>query len=212
MKDKKGSIAVIVAHPDDETLWVGGTILDVSQTNCFILCLTRASDPDRAPKFYKTLAALGASGVMADLDDGPLQTPLSPGSISSTIQELLPPREFDIIYTHSPLGEYDRHLRHEETGRELLQLWLDGALKAKEVRLFAYNQSGKSSRPQAIPDAAIQKNLSSEIWKKKYKIITEIYGFGFDSFEAETTPQVEAFWQVKNKRDALSWLKKKKKE
>jgi hypothetical protein len=33
------------------------------------------------------------------------------------------------------------------------------------------------------------------IWQKKYDIITRIYGFAEDSFEAKTTPRLEAFWR-----------------
>ena len=38
---------VIVAHPDDETLWAGGTILMHPETHWTILTLCRTSDPDR---------------------------------------------------------------------------------------------------------------------------------------------------------------------
>ena len=36
-----------------------------------------------------------------------------------------------------------------------------------------------------------------EIWRQKYDIITGIYGFNKDSFEAKTTPREEAFWRFK---------------
>jgi LmbE family N-acetylglucosaminyl deacetylase len=40
MKSKiRKSIAVIVAHPDDETLWAGGTILEHPSNDWFIVCL-----------------------------------------------------------------------------------------------------------------------------------------------------------------------------
>ncbi len=38
-----------------------------------IVTLSRASDPDRAPKFRRVLEQLGATGEMADLDDEPGQ-------------------------------------------------------------------------------------------------------------------------------------------
>ena len=49
------SIAVIVAHPDDETLWAGGTILSHPANNWFVVSLCRASDKDRSTRFYNTL-------------------------------------------------------------------------------------------------------------------------------------------------------------
>ena len=54
------SIAVIVAHPDDETLWAGGTILSHPNHNWYIVCLCRASDSERATRFYETLKILNA--------------------------------------------------------------------------------------------------------------------------------------------------------
>ena len=54
---------------------------------------------------------------MADLDDGPDQKPLKQTEVQKTILNTLPERNFDIILTHSPKGEYTRHLRHEETSR-----------------------------------------------------------------------------------------------
>jgi len=71
MTDKK--IAVIVAHPDDETLWTGGTILGNRSWNCFVIALCRGSDRDRAPKFLNALNDLYANGRIGDMDDGPEQ-------------------------------------------------------------------------------------------------------------------------------------------
>ena len=64
------TVVLIVAHPDDETLWAGGTILSHPTWKFFVVCLCRESDEDRAPKFYKALKVLKSEGVMGDLDDG----------------------------------------------------------------------------------------------------------------------------------------------
>jgi len=85
------SAAVIVAHPDDETLWAGGTILSHPSWNWFIVCLCRKSDTERAAKFYKALKILKAEGIMGDLDDGPDQKPLDEKEIERAVMQLLPP-------------------------------------------------------------------------------------------------------------------------
>jgi len=51
--DKKQSVtaAVVVAHPDDETIWAGGTMLMYPGWRWMVLSLCRASDRDRDPRF-----------------------------------------------------------------------------------------------------------------------------------------------------------------
>ena len=56
------TVAVIVAHPDDETLWAGGTILSHPSWNWFIVCLCRGSDKERAPRFHNALKILKSEG------------------------------------------------------------------------------------------------------------------------------------------------------
>jgi LmbE family N-acetylglucosaminyl deacetylase len=113
---KKGSIcALVVAHPDDETLWAGGTILLHPEAKWTVVTLCRKSDQDRAPKFFRALEEFGAEGIMGDLDDEPEQFPLDDREVQNTLVELLPRNAFDLIITHSLWGEYTRHLRHEET-------------------------------------------------------------------------------------------------
>lgn len=196
------SVAVIVAHPDDETLWAGGTILSHPSWNWFIVSLCRGNDEERSAKFFKTLQILGCKGIMGNLDDGPDQNPLNENELEQTILKLLPTKHFDLIISHSPNGEYTRHLRHEETGKAVIKLWQAGKLFTKELWLFAYEDGGKKYYPKPIGNNTAYHLLSKTFWLKKYKIITETYGFEKTSFEAETTPKAESFWQFTNPTDA----------
>jgi len=189
--------AVIVAHPDDETLWAGGLMLMHPKVNWTVVTLCRKSDPDRAPKFFNAMKNLRAKGFMADLDDGPEQTPLDNDHVQKTIELILPSNRFDIIITHSTSGEYTRHLRHEETAKAVLALWKTNRLIAEQLWAFAYEDDNRKYLPRAIKDADLLVGLNEEIWRKKYDIITRIYGFSPESFEARTTPKEEAFWRCK---------------
>lgn len=191
--------AVIVAHPDDETLWSGGTILMHPESKWTVVTLCRKSDPDRAPKFFKALEALNAVGAMGDLDDGPDQNPLSNRDVQNTILELLPVGRFDLVITHGMWGEYTKHLRHEEAGMAVFALLNSERLSARNVWRFAYDDGEGKNLPKAKPEADLRTKLTDEIWQRKYEIITDIYGFGPDSFEAKTTPREEAFWCFKPK-------------
>ncbi|MHC4396778.1 MAG: PIG-L deacetylase family protein [Planctomycetota bacterium] len=192
--------AVIIAHPDDETLWAGGTILMNPEIKWTILTLCRLNDPDRSPKFNKAMRALGAEGIMGDLDDGPEQIPLDCYGVQYAITDLLPSNNFDLLITHGHGGEYTRHRRHEEVGKAVIALWENEKLFAKEMWRFAYEDGDGKYLPKAVKNADLKIRLPNEIWQKKYDIITKIYGFGPVSFEAKTTPRKEAFWCLKAKK------------
>jgi len=200
------TVAVIVAHPDDETLWVGGTILSHSSWQCLIVCLCRKNDHDRAPRFYNALKDLKSEGIMGDLDDGPDQKPLHEKEVEQALLDILPHRNFDLIISHNPSGEYTRHLRHEEVSKAVIKLWHTGKIAASELWTFAYEDGNKKYYPRPVKDATIRHRLNKQIWMKKYSIITETYGFGINSFEAETTPRTESFWQFMEPQEANKWL------
>jgi hypothetical protein len=143
---------------------------------------------------------------MADLDDGPEQTPLGEALVRETILRLLPHQHFDLLISHSPAGEYTRHLRHEEIGAAVITLWHAGQLSADELWAFAYEDGDKRHLPEPIRTAPHYQVLPERIWRRKHKIITGTYGFAPDSFEASTTPRAEAFWQFTNPDNAQAWL------
>lgn len=206
------SCAVIVAHPDDEVLWAGGTILMHPDAKWTIVTICRKNDVDRSARFFKALEILGAKGAMGDLDDGPEQSPLVAHEVQRKILELLASDRFDLIITHGLWGEYTRHLRHEETGKAVMGLWESGRLSAKEIWRFAYEDGGGKYLPRAVQDADIYLELPEGIWQKKCNIITETYGFSQDSFEAKTTPRREAFWCFSKGSDTHKSQRQEKKK
>ncbi len=215
------TVAVIVAHPDDEILWAGGALLLHPEWRCSLFSLCRASDPDRAPRFERVARALGATASrMADLDDGPEQLPLPIAEVAKATLELMKGAAaphvgpgypgtpapgasgsspaFDLLITHSPHGEYTRHRRHEEASRAVLALLRSGRITAGELWLFAYEDEQRRRYPHAISVAPLQVLLPEEIWRRKLEIMTTLYGFSPDSWEARTTPATEAFWRFED--------------
>ena len=186
--------AAVVAHPDDETLWCGGYILAHPEYDWRVVTLCRASDPDRAPKFSRVLEQLGALGEMADLDDGPEQVPLPIEQIQATITRLLAGNSYSLILTHGPRGEYTRHRRHEECCRSVVELWQAGGVATNSLWLFAYEDGGHAYLPRVRDDADRRDRLAENIWIEKRRLITDVYGYGPESWEARATPREEGFW------------------
>ena len=210
--DSRLRAAVIVAHPDEETLWCGGYILTHPQYQWRIVTLCRAEDSDRAPKFDRVLQQMGAEGEMGDLDDGPEQTPLPVEEVQNTIVRLLAGNRYDLILTHGPEGEYTRHRRHEECSRAVVELWRAGGIDTGTMWMFAYHDGGGAYLPRVCGDAEIRETLTTTVWLEKRRLITGIYGYGSESWEAQTTPREEGFYRLNTIHEAVARTRSPKQE
>jgi hypothetical protein len=88
----------------------------------------------------------------------------------------------------------------------MIELWRTGRITASEFWTFAYNDDNKKHLPLPIENANIYQRLPDKIWRKKYDLITKTYGFGKESFEAETTPKAESYWTFSNSEGISKWL------
>lgn len=199
--------AVVVAHPDDETIWAGGLLLTHPWLDWTIVSLCRASDADRAPRFAEAVRRLGAQGGMTDLDDSPAQAPLPEEVVAQAVAGLLTAPHYDWVVTHSPNGEYTRHRRHEEVGRAVLGLWACGKLSAGSIWLFAYGDAGPGTTPRPLHNANRVLKLSGGIYREKVSILADVYGFAPASFEVQAANSEEAFWVLPKAVAAIHWIK-----
>lgn len=186
-------VALIVAHPDDETLWAGGLLLTRPEWRVFIICMNHRNDHVRAPHFQRALERYGAKGAMGSLRDEGREDVLPEGTVENTITSLLPEHRFDLVITHAPQGEYTEHLFHDEVSDAVRALRRAGRLQAEAFWQFAYEDEHGAGQPHAARGAALRLPLADPVWTAKRKIITDIYGFGEDAWETLVTPRVEAF-------------------
>ena len=182
----------IVAHPDDETIWMGGTILRNKKMKWTIFSLCRKNDFNRKPKFIKACEFYNASPIISDLDDEKLKQ-LQIKEVMTKIKDFLPNKKYDFIYTHGESGEYG-HIRHKEIHGAVKKLVRDGDLQCDELLFFSYEiDEGGSNIPKPTENADFSTTLSDEELNNKRKVITDIYGFAQNSFEFLSCGERETF-------------------
>ena len=188
---------VIVAHPDDETIWMGGTIARNRGWNWTIISLCRASDQDRKPKFERVCRIYGARGIILDLNDENL-LPIGEKKIIETIERSLPKKEYAFVFTHGENGEYG-HIRHLETHGAVKKMLKEKDLKAGKVYYFDYEKGKNVPYPELVPPKPIESadlviKLSEKELELKRQIVRDVYGYPNEKgFELMSCNKIESF-------------------
>ena len=184
----KKEVLVVVAHPDDETIWMGGTLIS-NNWNVTIVSLCRRDDSDRAPRFSKVCEEYKARCFMSDLEDERLND-INLEEVIERIKSLIEKSDYDYIFTHGENGEYG-HKRHIDVHHAVKEMIQQRILSCKKIFFFAYSKKGRECHAKKNSDKFIKlKKLESV---KKKNLIMEIYGFDKNSFEEKCCKKVEAF-------------------
>lgn len=197
----KKKVLVVVAHPDDETIWMGGTILkNREEWDLTIVCLCRGGDVDRSPKFKKVCEMFGAKCFISDLDDaedGDYKK-ISEREIIERIKKFAD-KDYDIVFTHGVNGEYG-HVRHIEVHNSVEKMIKDGIICCERVFFFAYVLRGGC----CVADARADKFISYDnfIGEEKRSVVHKVYGFERQSFEFRSANKRESF-KIKGKNKSL---------
>ena len=191
-------VLAIVAHPDDETIWMGGLLLKNPDWKWTIFSLCRKKDSDRMPKFINVCKAYGAKAIIGDLDDEKL-LPLNIDELCKFILDKISSEKYDYIFTHGKNGEYG-HIRHKEIHLAVKKLVDEKMLRTDKVYYFSYIPSDRMAphnKELAIPVANQNADMIIELdenyFAKKYNIITKLYGFKDGIFETLSCGKKEAF-------------------
>lgn len=198
-KEKKIRAAVVVAHPDDETIWMGGFILKHPDYDWTILTICRAKDKDRAPKFFRVAKYFSAKGIMNDLDDeGELSIKQTVPIIKKILEKKLAKQKFDFIFTHGSDGEYG-HPRHKGAYLAVKEMVKRGEIKTENLYFFNYEKKSKKefAPPIAKDRSDFTLRLTKTEYAKKKGVMSEIYGFDPDGIDANYCTNPEAFKKFK---------------
>jgi hypothetical protein len=189
---KKKKILVIVSHPDDEIIWMGGEIMQ-SSLDKTVVCLCRRTDKDRFPKFLKVCKIANFKGFISDLDDSEegYYKKITNEDIIKRILQFTKGESYDCLYTHGENGE-SGHIRHLEIHRAVLEMLNKNLLKTKKAFFFSYNRD-EDGICYAKSSADKITKLDKQQLEKKQHIVRDIYGYPKSGFEVRCCKDIEAF-------------------
>jgi len=185
---------VVVAHPDDEVIWMGGVMMRFKEVHWTILSLCRASDKDRAPKFKRVMKRLGAEGFICDLEDDDLMSVQeSIPKIQKQVLEFLKGKEFNCLFTHGLNGEYG-HERHIGTHLAIKGLLKIEKISFQDVYFFNYQKQDNKKNPIISgKNSEYFLKLNEEEYSEKKRIVAEMYGYPYDGIDVSLCSKKEAF-------------------
>tara|TARA_R110002020_G_scaffold40566_2_gene119900 strand:+ start:2901 stop:3620 length:720 start_codon:yes stop_codon:yes gene_type:complete len=116
------NIVFVVAHPDDETLWVGGLLNYLSKLDNVtphVICMTGQNNVERYEEFKNSMRIANIKNcVVGDMEipaNGTIPLNDIEGVFNNSLQELkLTTKDIDLLITHSFYGDEHEHLQHRQ--------------------------------------------------------------------------------------------------
>lgn len=160
---------MIVAHPDDETLWAGDHI---RKNKYLIVCLTNEDNSTRKKEFMKAMELTGNYGIILNYPDNPKHIKSNwkkvKGSIRKDIEYVLNYKKWSSIVTHNPDGEYG-HIQHKFTS----MLVTNECAKLNNTDKLYYFE--KFYKPKYILEKNPRETLNEQDIQMKKHLMNSIY-------------------------------------
>ena len=153
---------MVVAHPDDETLWGGAHL---TEGGWFVVCLTNGYNEVRKNEFYEVIKESGNVGLILkypDLVGGKRSDwATSKPQIAKDLDLLMKYKHWGMVATHNPDGEYG-HIHHKMTSR----LMTESYYKNCWGNNLYYFERYYSARRLPSVEASLRKVPQSRVDKK----------------------------------------------
>lgn len=171
--DKK---LMIVAHPDDETIFAGKEIMNQSY---FIVCITNGDNKIRKTEFQEIIKKSHNEGIILNFPDKTSNQKddwkTCYKDIEKEIQYYLSLKKWDKVVTHNPDGEYG-HIHHKMVNEMVTDLMIK---KKQQDKLFYFEPYfKKSQKPSYEPTLTKQELKEKEelfsIYSSQQKTINKL--------------------------------------
>lgn len=157
---------MIVAHPDDETIWGG---MHLIKDKYLVICLTNGDNETRAREFTDVIKQTDDRGIILDYPDktnGKRDNwTNSQKNIKNDLNYLLQKQSFLKIVTHNPSGEYG-HQHHKMTSAIVTEI-------AKSLNktdcLYYFGKYYKKTSPML----SMAPTFDEELLKQKNQLISK---------------------------------------
>jgi len=125
--EKIMNILFVTAHPDDESLWIGGLLNSfnkINNVNINLICITGKNDIVRNEEFINAMKAINLNKYSILEHEIPQRGGITLNNLNDYflkgLQELnLKDTEIDLLITHSPYGDEHQHVQHTQLFFEL---------------------------------------------------------------------------------------------
>ena len=181
---------VVVAHPDDETIWMGGTILMNPLIKWTIFSLCRSNDLDRAPRFKKACEYYGARAIISDLEDEDVMNIReSVPKIEKQIKEILKP----FSSKHS-LRSASQKLQRGEQAQGITGHGFAQGIDQRFDYIFTHGANGEYGHPRHKGVYKAISNLAIGNWFKIENCF--LFDYKFDEKKGSAVPNERASMTV----------------
>lgn len=165
IKNKK--ILLIVAHPDDETLWFFQSMQQLKKNNeITVFCLTHAAVSKRGKELSQVIDQLGLKVVFGHCEDTGIDHFLKISELRQAFIKVFSKYKADLAITHPPHGGEKPHPHH-------IQLYK----MSKEFCRFYSVQFGFFSEQKLLAESNNHRDYLFNFKKKKYVIFRLLQGY-----------------------------------
>ena len=169
---------MVVAHPDDETLWGGAHL---TEGGWFVVCLTNGYNEVRKNEFYEVIKESGNVGLILkypDLVGGKRSDwATSKPQIAKDLDLLMKYKHWGMVATHNPDGEYG-HIHHKMTSRLMTESYYKNCWGNNLYYFERYYSARRLPSVEAslrkVPQSSVDKKVELlKIYKSQSHVVDE---------------------------------------